>query len=72
MAIDVGGVCQDMFLTFWEVAFTRLFDGGNLVVPALHGLSEVESLELLGKTTDTSSPAFSQCALPSRLCAPYF
>ena len=49
MAIDIGGVCRDMFSAFWEATYTRLFDGGNLLVPALHALRDVETLQLLGR-----------------------
>ena len=35
-ACDIGGVARDMFSAFWEVAYVRVFDGGDVVSPAIH------------------------------------
>lgn len=37
-ASDIGGVAHDniMFSAFWEVAYIRGFDGGNVLAPAIH------------------------------------
>ena len=34
-AVDVGGVSRDMFSAFFEEAYTKLFDGGSLLAPAV-------------------------------------
>lgn len=35
-AIDAGGVARDAFSAFWEQAYLAMFDGGSLLIPAMH------------------------------------
>jgi len=36
IAVDLGGVCQEMFAAFWEEAYKLYFDGSTLLTPVLH------------------------------------
>lgn len=49
MAIDLGGVCRDMFAGFWEIAYSNLFDGSNLLTPVMHPQTDTGVLCLLGR-----------------------
>ena len=35
-AIDVGGVCRDMYSAFFEECYKRFFEGLTLVSPTIH------------------------------------
>ena len=35
-AIDTGGVARDALSAFWEHAYLTMFDGGSLLIPAVH------------------------------------
>ena len=35
-AVDTGGVCRDMYSSFWESACLRHFNGENLLIPAVN------------------------------------
>ena len=47
-AIDTGGVARDMLSMFWESAYLKMFDGGTLLIPAVHHQVEMEKFPLLG------------------------
>ena len=47
-AVDTGGVCRDMYSSFWESAFFRHFDGENLLIPAVNPSTKMTTLQLLG------------------------
>ena len=67
-AIDTGGVSRDMFSAFWEIAYIKAFDGGNLLVPASHPGVDMAQLEMLG--TILSHGFLSSGFLPLRLAFP--
>ena len=46
-AVDCGGVARNMFSGFWEEAAKRVFDGSNLLIPAIH--PEIEVFPTLGR-----------------------
>ena len=48
MAVDTGGVCRDMYSSFWESAYLRHFDGENLLIPAVNPNTDMATLPLLG------------------------
>lgn len=67
-AIDTGGVSRDMFSAFWECAYPKQFDGGNVLVPASHPGVDMETMVLLGTIL---SHGFLSCGyLPIRLAFP--
>ena len=67
-AVDTGGVSRDMFSAFWEQAYITDFDGGNLLVPALHPGTAMAKLPVLGAIM---SHGFLSCSfLPIRLAFP--
>ena len=47
-AIDAGGVSRDAFSVFWEHAFLAMFDGGLLLIPAVHHKVEMNKFPVLG------------------------
>ena len=47
-AVDTGGVCRDMYSSFWESAFIRHFDGESLLIPAVNPNTDMAILPLLG------------------------
>ena len=47
-AINTGGVSRDMFSSFWEHAYIAAFDGGNLLVPAMHPGTDMAKLPVFG------------------------
>ena len=47
-AVDTGGVCRDMYSSFWESTCLRHFDGENLLIPAVNPNTEMSTLPLLG------------------------
>ena len=40
-AVDIGGVCRDLFSAFWEDSYVEIFEGEKLYVPILIWLSFV-------------------------------
>lgn len=48
-AIDDGGVTRDMFSSFWEKAYSVLFDGANMLVPLFHPSTDMRVFPILGK-----------------------
>ena len=67
-AIDTGGVCRDMFSAFWEDAYLRAFDGGSVLVPAVHPHVDMTIYPVLGTVL---SYGFLSCGfLPIRLAFP--
>ncbi len=47
-AIDTGGVCRDMFSTFWTEAYLRHCDGERLFILANNPSTDSKNLPLLG------------------------
>ena len=47
-AIDTGGVARDMLSMFWESVYIKMFDGGTLLIPAVHHQVEMEKFPFLG------------------------
>ena len=48
-AIDAGEVAKDALLAFWEHACLTMFDGGSLLIPAVHHKVDMEKFPILGK-----------------------
>ena len=48
IAIDVGGVCRDMFSCFWLAAYLNHFDGERLLVPAVNPGMDMSIVTTLG------------------------
>ena len=67
-AIDTGGVSRDMFSAFWECAYPKQFDGGDILVPASHPGVDMPNMVVLG--TILSHGFFSCGYLPMRLAFP--
>ena len=67
-AIDTGGVARDMLSMFWESAYLKMFDGGTLLIPAVHHQVEMEKFPLLGIVI---SHGYIACGfLPARIAFP--
>lgn len=47
--VDLGGVSRDMFSSFWEEAYKKVFDGVSTLIPLLHPQTQIRSFEILGK-----------------------
>lgn len=47
-AVDLGGVCRDLFAAFWEVAYQRLFEGASQLTPVLHAQTDIGIFPVLG------------------------
>ena len=47
VAVDLGGVCREMFAAFWEEAYKLYFDGSTLLSPVLHPHIDMQSLPKL-------------------------
>ena len=47
-ASDLGRVARDFFSGFFEEAYIKLFDGNNLLYPAVNGSVNMRSFEVLG------------------------
>ena len=67
-AIDTGGVSRDMFSAFWECAYLNVFDGGNLLAPAIHPGIDMSNLPVLGAIL--SHVFLSSSFLPIRVAFP--
>ncbi|MCG8624697.1 MAG: hypothetical protein MJE68_22210 [Proteobacteria bacterium] len=50
-AVDVGGVSRDMFSAFFEEAYTKLFDGGSLLAPAVLPRIDMSVWPVMGPIT---------------------
>ena len=48
VAVDLCGVCREMFAAFWEEAYKLYFDGSTLLSPVLHPHIDMQSLPKLG------------------------
>ena len=67
-AIDTGGVSRDMFSGFWEHAYLKQFDGGDILVPASHPGVNMTTMAVLGTIL---SHGFLSCGyIPIRLAFP--
>ena len=67
-AIDTGGVARDMLCVFWEKAYSKMFDGGNLFIPAVHHQVEMDKFPTLGAII---SHGYLSCGfLPMRIVFP--
>ncbi len=69
MALDVGGVCRDMFSAFWEAACNEeRFNGNNHLIPAVHPQVQMHMFGVMGTIL---SHGYLTCGfLPSRLALP--
>ena len=47
-AIDAGGVARDMLSMFWEKTYMKMFDGGALLIPAVHHQVAMENFPTVG------------------------
>ena len=67
-AVDSGGVCRDMFSSFWEEAYLKNFDGESLLIPAIHPNTDMATFPILGTVL---SHGFMVCGyLPVRIAFP--
>ena len=65
---DIGGVSRDMFSAFFEDAYTRLFDGGSLLAPAVLPHIDMSIWPIMGTVI---SHAYLACGiLPIRIAFP--
>ena len=64
-AIDLGGVCRDMFTAFWEEALAQHFDGSTHLTPLL---TNMENFRILG--TVLSRGYILEGFLPVRIAFP--
>ena len=46
--MELAGVCQEMYVAFWEEAYKLYFDGSTLLTPVLHPHVDMQSLAKLG------------------------
>ena len=67
-AIDTGGVSRDMYSAFLDSAYINVFDGGNILVPAVHPGADMTNLPILGAIL--SHGFLSSSFLPIRLAFP--
>lgn len=47
-AIDTGNVRRDIFSGFWLDAYLRAFDGGSVLIPAVHPYTDMAIYSVLG------------------------
>eukprot|EP00731_Ephydatia_muelleri_P017684 Em0010g782a len=67
-AVDMGGVCRDLFSAFWEDSYVKIFDGEKLLVPAVRPNPDMAVLRLHGTIL---SHGFMVCGfLPIRIAFP--
>ena len=67
-AIDAGGVARDMLSMFWEKTYMKIFDGGALLIPAVHHQISMENFPTLGAIL---SHGYLACGmLPARIVFP--
>ena len=67
-AVDLGGVCREMYSAFWEEAYTRLFDGSGLLIPITHKKAVMQTFSTLGRIL---SHGYLECGyLPCRIAFP--
>ena len=68
LAVDTGGVCRDLFSSFWEEAYLKVFDDETLLVPAINPNTDMASFPILGTVL---SHGFMVCGyLPVRVAFP--
>ena len=68
-AVDTGGVSQDMFSGFWEIAYVKNFDGSNTLIPTVHPHTDISQYKVLGSMI--SHGCMSCGFLPIRLAFPF-
>ena len=67
-AIDAGGVARDMLSMFWEKTYMKMFDGGALLIPAVHHQVAMENFPTVGAIL---SHGYLVCGmLPARIAFP--
>ena len=49
LAVDLGGVSQDVKSGFWQEVYEKLCDGSTILVPVVHPHSDTSSLPVLSK-----------------------
>lgn len=49
LAVDLGGVQRDMFSSFWNEAYLKLFEGSTVLIPMIHPQSDLTHFNILGK-----------------------
>lgn len=49
IAVDNGGVQNDMFSAFWEATYTSLFEGSTLLTPMIHPQTDMTLLPIIGR-----------------------
>lgn len=47
-AVDIGGVSRDMFSSFFDAVYLKLFDGATLLYPAMHSSIDIEDFRMMG------------------------
>ena len=47
-AVDLGGVTREAFSCFWEIAYTKYFDGPRAFVPSIHSGIDFNIIPTLG------------------------
>lgn len=68
LAFDSGGVCRDMFSTYWEEAYKHFFNGSSLLTPVLHPHVDMSVLPQVGAVL---SHRYLACGfLPTRITFP--
>lgn len=48
-ALDYGGVQRDMFSAFWEVVYSKFFEGATLLIPMVHPHMDMTIYPILGR-----------------------
>ena len=67
-AVDTGGMSRDIFSVFWECAYPKEIDGGDILLPASHPGVDMQDMVMLGTIL---SHGFLSCGyLPIRLAFP--
>ena len=60
--------CAEMFFSFWEEAYLKIFDGKTLLIPAIHPDTDMATFPILGTVL---SHGFMVCGyLPVRIAFP--
>lgn len=48
-ALDYGGVQRDMFSAFWEVVYSKYFEGATILIPMVHPQMDMTVYPILGR-----------------------
>lgn len=67
-AVDLGGVCRDMFSSFFEAMYNVVFDGNVLLTPVVHPQIDLQMLSAIG--TIISHSYLTSGILPLRIAFP--